>query len=67
MTRRSGLTNTAEQESEALEGLWAVLFGGPPSIRCDASMMVKVMVDALPPAGPYTFGAARDGGHDAKD
>ena len=36
-----------------LEGLWAEVFGEPPSISAPRSLLARVLVEALPPAPPY--------------
>ena len=36
-----------------LEGLWAEVFGEPPSISAPPALLVQVLVTALPPAPPY--------------
>ena len=40
----------AERE---LEGLWAEVFGEPPSISAPPALLVQVLVTALSPAPPY--------------
>jgi len=44
---------SAKQE---LEALWREVFGEPPSIEADASMLSEILVRHLPPAPPYIDG-----------
>jgi len=45
--------SSAKQE---LEALWRAVFGEPPSIEADASMLSEILVRHLPPAPPYIDG-----------
>jgi hypothetical protein len=36
-----------------LEGLWAELFGEPPSIKAQPDVLIEVLVAMLPPVQPY--------------
>jgi hypothetical protein len=38
---------------DAIEELWATVFGEAPSIRCDSRMLAEVLVRSLPPVPPY--------------
>ncbi|WP_174301804.1 hypothetical protein [Caulobacter sp. S45] len=39
--------------SEELQALWTAVYGEPPFIRAETGVLVRVLVDALPPAPPY--------------
>jgi hypothetical protein len=58
--------SSAKQE---LEALWRAVFGEPPSIEADPSMLSEILVRHLPPAPPYLAGeeAPPDHGADPKD
>jgi len=42
-----------EHIRQEIEGLWAELFGQPPSIRCEPGLLADVLVRSLSPPPPY--------------
>jgi len=44
-------SNTSTRE--AIEELWAAVFGESPAIRCDPHMLAEVLIRSLPPVPPY--------------
>ena len=46
----------SESAFENLSGLWEALHGEPPSIVANPAMTVRVLVESLPPVGPYRLG-----------
>ncbi|MBI1683965.1 hypothetical protein [Caulobacter hibisci] len=42
-----------DRTCEELADLWCVLFGEPPAITADPSLVAQVLVRCLPPAEPY--------------
>ena len=47
----------SDAELEA-EGLWAEIFGEPPSISAPLGLLIRILVEALPPAPPYAPAAS---------
>ncbi|UAL09853.1 hypothetical protein [Caulobacter segnis] len=43
------------EERQAWNELWAAVFGEPPPIEVDSEMTARILVEHLPPAGPYQF------------
>ncbi|MFT4252526.1 MAG: hypothetical protein QM608_08585 [Caulobacter sp.] len=42
-----------DRTCEELIGLWITVFGEPPPINTDPSLLAEVLVRCLPPAEPY--------------
>ncbi len=38
---------------EAIEQLWATVFGEAPTIRCDPQVLTEALIRNLPPVPPY--------------
>ena len=54
-----GRTGTDGMDAnDELQALWTTLFGEPPFIRAEATVMAQVLVSAMPPAPPYRPSAA---------
>jgi len=47
------MANSDDTGREAIEDLWAAVFGEAPAVRCDARMLADVLIRYLPPAPPY--------------
>ena len=47
------MANSDDTSREALEELWAAVFGEAPPVRCDAHMLADVLIRNLPPVPPY--------------
>jgi len=44
-----------DREADEIVGLWTAVFGEPPTLRTDAPLMIKVLVEAMAPL--HEFGA----------
>lgn len=42
--------------TQALAHLWRRLFGEPPPLASDPELMIRILVESLPPAPPYELG-----------
>lgn len=38
---------------EEVENLWVATFGEPPGVRCDARLLIEILVRGLPKAPAY--------------
>jgi len=47
------MTQSDNTTREAIEELWATVFGEAPAIRCDPHMLADVLIRNLPPVPPY--------------
>ncbi len=47
------MANSDDTSREAIEELWAAVFGEAPSVRCDAHLLADVLIRNLPPVPPY--------------
>jgi hypothetical protein len=47
------MSNSTNQERDAIEELWAAVFGDAPSVRCDAHLLADALIRNLPPVPPY--------------
>ncbi|MBO9707706.1 MAG: hypothetical protein J7521_05805 [Caulobacter sp.] len=46
----------SKHERQELSGLWEAVFGEPPTIATDPELTARILVDCLPPVGPYRLG-----------
>jgi hypothetical protein len=47
------MSSREDQVRDQIESLWAEVFGHPPSIRCNPSLLAEVLVRSLSPPPPY--------------
>ncbi len=47
------MANSDDTSREAIEELWAAVFGEAPSVRRDAHLLADVLIRNLPPVPPY--------------
>jgi len=47
------MSSRDEQVRDEIEGLWAEVFGQPPSIRCEPQLLADVLVRSLSAPPPY--------------
>jgi len=47
------MANSDDTSREAIENLWAAVFGEPPAVRADAHLLADVLIRNLPPVPPY--------------
>lgn len=57
LLRRSRLLS--EREHQEWARLWEAVYGEPPPIAADIALTARILIQCLPPAGPYRIGAAR--------
>jgi hypothetical protein len=47
----------SEREYQEWAKLWEALYGEPPPIAADIGLTARILIQCLPPAGPYQPGA----------
>jgi hypothetical protein len=47
------MSNSNNKEREAIEDLWAAVFGDAPQVRCDPHLLADMLIRNLPPVPPY--------------
>ena len=47
------MANRQDEIREEIEALWAAVFGQPPSVRCDPSLLTEALVRGLSSPPPY--------------
>jgi len=47
------MPNSSDSQREAIEELWAAVFGDAPQVCCDPRRLADVLIRNLPPVPPY--------------
>lgn len=47
------MSNSSDSQRDAIEELWAAVFGDAPQVRCDARLLADALIRNLPPVPPY--------------
>jgi hypothetical protein len=47
------MSESNDNRRDAIEELWAAVFGDAPQVRCDPRLLADALVRNLPPVPPY--------------
>jgi len=50
---RKAMSESNKGAREAIEQLWATVFGEAPTMRCDPQVLTEALIRNLPPVPPY--------------